>query len=169
MSRFPILAESGIGDFPPRFPAGIPDSRPNREWGERELGISGSACTKAGYMLRPTPRPLHAVSSGMAPPLAGAEGPPACALGSTEAAARLHDTLRIIVLTSQCIQEPLAWQANLKASRFALARQDRSMNPGATAFKVNLRRCRSGPFRLQVRPGFRGGLREPRSRGACHI
>ncbi len=49
-------AKSGIGDsvipdfgrignrgFPPRFPAGIPDSRPNREWGERELGISGGS------------------------------------------------------------------------------------------------------------------------------
>jgi hypothetical protein len=44
--------ESGIGDsrrignrgFPPRFPARIPDSRPNRESGKRELGISGSAC-----------------------------------------------------------------------------------------------------------------------------
>jgi hypothetical protein len=35
---FPIPAESarGIGDS-------LPDSRPNREWGERELGISGSA------------------------------------------------------------------------------------------------------------------------------
>ena len=45
---FPISAKSGIGDslipdfgrignrgFPPRFPAGIPDSRPNRESGER--------------------------------------------------------------------------------------------------------------------------------------
>ncbi len=31
--RFPILAESGIGDS-------LPDSRPNRESGERELGIS---------------------------------------------------------------------------------------------------------------------------------
>ncbi len=64
-SRFPDFRpnrESGPGDslipdssrignlnrgFPPRFPAGIPDSRPklppNRESGERELGISGSA------------------------------------------------------------------------------------------------------------------------------
>ncbi len=54
--RFPDSAKSGIGDslipdfgrignrgFPPRFPAGIPDSRPNRESGEQELGISGSA------------------------------------------------------------------------------------------------------------------------------
>ncbi len=35
ISRFPISAESGIGDS-------LPDSRPNRESGERELGISGS-------------------------------------------------------------------------------------------------------------------------------
>ncbi len=32
---FPILAESGIGDS-------LPDSRPNREWGGRELGIWAS-------------------------------------------------------------------------------------------------------------------------------
>ncbi len=38
------------GGIPPRFPAGIPDSssRPNRESGERELGISGSAVTPPG-------------------------------------------------------------------------------------------------------------------------
>ncbi len=86
-------------------------------------------------MLRPTLRPLRAASIGMASPLAGAEGPFACALGSTEAAARLpvHDTLGI-VLTFQCTQELLAcqWQAKASPSRFA--RQDRSMNSGATAF-----------------------------------
>jgi hypothetical protein len=36
ISLFPIPAESGIGDS-------LPDSRPNGESGERELGISGSA------------------------------------------------------------------------------------------------------------------------------
>jgi hypothetical protein len=35
--RFPFPAESGIGDS-------LPDSRPNRESGKRELGISGSDC-----------------------------------------------------------------------------------------------------------------------------
>ena len=42
ISRFPIPAESGIGDS-------LPVSRPNRESGERELGISGSqpACGSA--------------------------------------------------------------------------------------------------------------------------
>jgi hypothetical protein len=48
-TRFPFPAESGIGDslFPGQIgscPIGdsLPDSRPNRESGERELGISGS-------------------------------------------------------------------------------------------------------------------------------
>ena len=41
-SRFP--AESGFGDslFPGQIGDSLPDSRPNRESGERELGISGS-------------------------------------------------------------------------------------------------------------------------------
>ena len=39
--RFPIFGP-GRKSFPPRFPAGIPDSRPNREWGKRELGMYGS-------------------------------------------------------------------------------------------------------------------------------
>ncbi len=115
-------------------------------------------------MLRPTPRPPHAASSGMASPLAGAEGPLACALGSTEAAARLpvHDT-HGIVLTSpgQCTQELLAWQA--KASR--LAKQDGSMNSGATALSRSIQNDVD-----QDLSDFK--LREPRSRGAytaCHI
>jgi hypothetical protein len=93
----------------------------------------------------------------------GAEGPLApCALGSTEAAARLpvHDT-HGIVLTSQCTQELLAWQA--KASR--LAKQDRSMNSGATALSRSIQNDVD-----QDLSDFK--LREPRSRGAytaCHI
>ena len=58
ISRFPIPAESGIGDS-------LPDSRPNRESGERELGISGSGpgqprhfhCFTGNFRLSASMRP----------------------------------------------------------------------------------------------------------------
>ena len=48
ISRFPISAESGIGDS-------LPDSRPNRESGERELGISGSGGALAPWNIHKVP------------------------------------------------------------------------------------------------------------------